>query len=215
MLNFQGSYRPKSDGYAEQSCELKRHMMTPLISYFRNARESLGVTSKQIVEATGKKNMASHWFGASQWQLPNESDYLKLQTLFTLEKHQKNALEKSHHQLVMTWHSLNRKYSELLEEHKTLRRYFAVSVSVPFTDVWTHKPVQFYPGKHPCEKPADMLLQMIHASSRSGDVVADFFMGSGSTIKAAMSSGRRALGIELEADRFNQTVREIAMLAAD
>lgn len=26
--------------------------------------------------------MASHWFGYSQWQLPNESDYLKLQELF-------------------------------------------------------------------------------------------------------------------------------------
>ncbi|EJF1946172.1 site-specific DNA-methyltransferase [Salmonella enterica] len=216
--HYQGPYRPKSDGYAEQSNELKRHVMTPLISYFRDARESLGVTSKQIAEATGKKNMASHWFGSSQWQLPNESDYLKLQTLFTriaLEKHQKNELEKPHHQLMETWHSLNRKYSELLEEYKTLRRYFAVSVLVPFTDVWTHKPVQFYPGKHPCEKPADMLLQMIHASSRPGDVVADFFMGSGSTIKAAMSSGRRALGVELETDRFNQTVEEIEALAAD
>ncbi|HBA3776912.1 TPA: site-specific DNA-methyltransferase, partial [Escherichia coli] len=57
-----------------------------------------------------------------------------------------------------------------------------------------HKPVQFYPGKHPCEKPADMLRQIINASSRLGDLVADFFMGSGSTIKAAMALGRRALG---------------------
>ncbi|KHJ18682.1 dNA methylase, partial [Escherichia coli] len=26
--------------------------------------------------------MASHWFGTSQWQLPNEADYSKLQALF-------------------------------------------------------------------------------------------------------------------------------------
>ncbi|HGD8208388.1 TPA: site-specific DNA-methyltransferase, partial [Escherichia coli] len=168
-----------------------------------------------IAEATGKKNMVSHWFGASQWQLPNEADYRKLQALFSriaAEKFQEQQLEQTHHQLVASYDSLNRKYSELLDEFKSLRRYFSVSVSVPYTDVWTHKPVQFYPGKHPCEKPADMLRQIINASSRPGDLVADFFMGSGSTIKAAMELGRRALGVELESDRFNQTVKEVSEL---
>ncbi|SQK36910.1 DNA-binding transcriptional regulator [Escherichia coli] len=68
------------------------------------------------------------------------------------------------------------------------------------------------PDKHPCEKPADMLRQIINASSRPGDLVADFFMGSGSTIKAAMALGRRALGVELESERFNQTVKEVSEL---
>ena len=73
----------------------------------------------------------------------------------------------------------------------------------------------FTGGKHPCEKPADMLRQIINASSRPGDLVADFFMGSGSTIKAAMALGRRALGVELETERFNQTIQEISMLSAN
>lgn len=210
--HYQGPYQPKDNGYAEKGCELKQHVMTPLISYFRNARDSLGITSRQIADATGKKNMASHWFGMSQWQLPNESDYLKLQALFSMiaiEKHQNNELAAPHHELVEKWHSLNKKYSELLEEYKSLRRPFSVSALVPYTDVWTHKPVQFYPGKHPCEKPADMLLQIINSSSKPGDVVADFFMGSGSTVKAAMELGRRAIGVELETERFMQTVSEI------
>ncbi|MEX5382042.1 site-specific DNA-methyltransferase [Cronobacter muytjensii] len=210
--HYQEPYKPKRDGYAEKSSELKQHIFSPLISYFRDAREALGVSSKQIAEATGKKNMASHWFGASQWQLPNEADYLKLQNLFTqiaVEKHISQELEKPHHQLVATWHTLNRKYAELLEEYENLRRPFTVTAAVPYTDVWTHKPVQFYPGKHPCEKPADMLRQIISASSRPGDIVADFFMGSGSTIKAAHALGRRAIGVELELDRFNQTVKEL------
>ncbi len=210
--HYQGPYQPKDNGYSDKCDELKRHVMTPLISYFRDARADLGVSSAQIAEATGKKNMASHWFGASQWQLPSEEDYKKLQALFTqiaIAKHQRNELKDPHHQLVAIWHSLNRKYSELLEEYKSLRRSFSVSVSVPYTDVWTHKPVQFYPGKHPCEKPADMLRQIISASSKPGQVVADFFMGSGSTIKEAMDLGRPAIGVELEPERFNQTVDEV------
>ncbi|HAL6047600.1 TPA: site-specific DNA-methyltransferase [Escherichia coli] len=216
--HYQGPYKPKSDGYAEKGSELKQHVMTPLISYFRDAREALGITSKQIADATGKKNMVSHWFSGSQWQLPNESDYRKLQSLFTqvaIEKHQNGELATPHHQLVAMWHSLNRKYSELLEEYKSLRRHFSVSVSVPYTDVWTHKPVQFYPGKHPCEKTADMLRQIINASSKPGDVVADFFMGSGSTVKIALELGRQAIGVELEKDRFSQTVGEIRALTGE
>lgn len=213
--HYQGPYQPKNDGYAAKGRELKQHVMAPLISYFRDARESLGITSKQIAEATGKKNMASHWFGTSQWQLPNEGDYNKLQALFArvaAEKHQRGELEKPHHQLVSTYSELNRQYASLLEEYKSLRRYFSVSAAVPYTDVWMHKPVQYYPGKHPCEKPADMLRQIIEASSRPGDLVADFFMGSGSTIKAAMALGRRAIGVEFETERFEQTVGEISAM---
>lgn len=216
--HYQGPFKPKSDGFAEKSNEVKQHVMAPLIAYFRDARAELGVTSRQIADATGKKNMASHWFGASQWQLPNEQDYEKLQELFTqiaIEKHRASELKAPHHQLVATWHSLNRKYLDLLEEYKSLRRHFSVTVTVPYTDVWTHKPVQFYPGKHPCEKPADMLRQIINASSRPGDVVADFFMGSGSTVKAAIELGRQAIGVELEEERFNQTVSEVRQLAGE
>lgn len=211
--HYQGPYKP--DSHARKCNELKRQVLAPLIDYFRNARSELGVTAAQIVAATGKKSMVSHWFSHSQWQLPSEADYLKLQALFTeiaIARHQSGTLATPHHQLVDTYHSLNRKYLELQEEYKSLRRYFGVSVAVPYTDVWTHKPVQFYPGKHPCEKPADMLEQIINASSRPGDVVADFFMGSGSTIKAALKLGRSATGVELEEERFRQTVSELNQL---
>lgn len=67
-------------------------------------------------------------------------------------------------------------------------------------------------AKHPCEKPADMLQQIITASSRPGDVVADFFAGSGSTLKQAALLGRSGIGVELETERFEQTVSEMRNL---
>lgn len=53
-----------------------------------------------------------------------------------------------------------------------------------------------------------MLRQIINASSRRVIWLLIFY-GIGSTIKAAMALGRRALGVELESERFNQTVKEI------
>ncbi len=56
LLNItRGPYRGKSDGYAAKERALKQHIMAPLISYFRDARAELGITAKQIAEATGKK----------------------------------------------------------------------------------------------------------------------------------------------------------------
>ncbi|MNH36982.1 Modification methylase DpnIIB [compost metagenome] len=80
---------------------------------------------------------------------------------------------------------------------------------VPYTDVWAYPPVQHYPGKHPCEKPALMMDHIIEASSRPGDLVADFFMGSGRTGKEALKLGRRFIGVEIERGRFEQTSLEM------
>lgn len=212
--HYQGPYKPKQDGYALKCTELKQNVLKPLIDYFSDARKDLGVSSKEIYAATGK-HMASHWFSASQWQLPNEQDYLKLQALFeriAKEKHKRNELSDPHHNLVAEYKTLSRQYLELSQEFKALRRQFFVTALVPYTDVWTYKPVQFYPGKHPCEKPAEMMRDIIAASSRPGDVVADFFMGSGSTIKESIKLGRRALGVELEEERFKQTQSEISVV---
>ncbi|GCW68524.1 DNA methylase [Escherichia coli] len=60
-----------------------------------------------------------------------------------------------------------------------------------------------------------MLRQIINASSKPGDVVADFFMGSGSTVKIALELGRQAIGVELKEDRFSQTVEEIRALTGE
>lgn len=209
--HYQSPYKGKSSGYLQRRRELKENTLRPLIEYFKQARDSLGITAKEIHQATGKQ-MASHWFGYSQWQLPNESDYLKLQELFNqvaVKQFSDNPLSRQHADLVSEQKLLNREYHKLSQQYQLLRRPFTVTVDVPYTDVWVYPPVQYYPGKHPCEKPSAIMEHIINSSSREGDVVADFFMGSGATIKAALKLNRRVIGVELETERFEQTKLEI------
>ena len=197
-------------GYAHKCSELKKEVFEPLINYFKQARESLGISAKEINQATGTQ-MCSHWFSASQWQLPNREQYEKLQSLFADKA---GDLSRSHEDLTTEFDALNeeyqvlsRQYDDLKAEYESLRRPFSVTSEVPYTDVWTFTPVAYYPGKHPCEKPAEMLEHILTASSRENDVVLDAFMGSGSTGKACVKLKRRFIGIEMEEGTYMSTVK--------
>jgi adenine-specific DNA-methyltransferase len=63
---------------------------------------------------------------------------------------------------------------------------------------------QVRPGDliHPHEKPIGLLAELIRHSTSPGDFIVDPFAGSGSTIRAAKSEGRSAVGIELDADNY-------------
>lgn len=203
-------------GYATKCAELKRTVFEPLINYFADARKSLGISAKEINEATGTK-MCSHWFSSSQWQLPNEEQYKKLQSLFS---ERAGELQRSHQELVTEFDALNKEYQTLCREYddlkvefERLRRPFSVTSDVPYTDVWTFAPVQYYPGKHPCEKPSELLEHVITASSREGDVVLDAFMGSGSTGKACLALNRKFIGIEMEEDTYLSTVDSFSSIS--
>ncbi|MCT2385121.1 site-specific DNA-methyltransferase [Erwinia pyrifoliae] len=205
-------------GYASKCAALKGDVFAPLTDYFITARASLGVTAKEINEATGRQ-MCSHWFSRSQWQLPNREQYESLQRLFasiakakglhsTLDNDY-SGLTENYATLQQDYGLLRKQFDELRQQYEALRRPFSVTADVPYTDVWTFRPVASYAGKHPCEKPAELMEHIITSSSRPGDTVADFFMGSGATVKAALKLGRKAIGVELEEERFHQTKAEI------
>ncbi len=61
-------------------------------------------------------------------------------------------------------------------------------------DIWEYKDPQ-YPS-YPTEKNVDLLKNIIKASSDSDSIVLDFFCGSGTTLLAANSLGRRWIGID-------------------
>ncbi|MEX9565512.1 DNA methyltransferase [Morganella morganii] len=212
--HYRGPTKGKCSEFHQRQNDLKKDVFSPLINYFRQARDALDITIKDIHQATGKQ-MSSHWFGYSQWHLPGADDYQKLQLLFQRvadECRQANLLNRDYTDLVSEQNRLRNKFYVQSEQNQLLRRHFTVSAHVPYTDVWTFPPVAFYPGKHPCEKPADMMEHIIKTSSREGDLVADFFMGSGATVKAALKHNRRVIGVEMEKARFEQTKSEILQI---
>jgi site-specific DNA-methyltransferase (adenine-specific) len=88
-------------------------------------------------------------------------------------------------------------YEDLRREYEDLRRPFNGSKDTPHSDLWTFSPVSDYPGKHPTEKPIALLEHIIKTSTRPGDMVLDFCMGNGTTLKAAQNLGRKAVGIDI------------------
>lgn len=59
-----------------------------------------------------------------------------------------------------------------------------------------HDPVPAKQKRHPVEKPTSLLRQLIESSTVPGEVILDFFGGSGSTAQAALELGRNFLTIE-------------------
>ena len=59
-----------------------------------------------------------------------------------------------------------------------------------------------YDGHHPTQKPVLLLEDLIKTFSNTGDIVVDLTMGSGSTGVAAVNTGRRFMGIEMDDKYF-------------
>ena len=55
-------------------------------------------------------------------------------------------------------------------------------------------------GKHPTQKPLDLLRRVVLASTKKGDVVLDPFTGSSTTGIASALHGRKFIGIDMEKD---------------
>ena len=64
--------------------------------------------------------------------------------------------------------------------------------------------------RHPTEKPVELLRALIEWSSLPGETVLDPFAGSGSTMVAAVLTGRRAIGIELTEEYAAMSAERLA-----
>lgn len=165
-------------------------LFEPIRQYLSGERDRAGLTTRQIAVEYQKKTgsrtvtgMAGHWFELSQWSLPTEENY--------------NWLRETFRALTGSGDFLKKEYEALKKEYEALRRPFNTTTDLPYTDVWTYSTVQPYNGKHPCEKPLQMMIDIITISSRPGDCVLDCVMGSGVSGEAAAMMGRSYIGMDI------------------
>lgn len=183
----------RESGYAAACQDLHAGVFEPLRQYLLKERDAAGFTNRDVDSCLGTSGMAGHYFGASQWALPTEEAYRRLQALFNQGREYKY---------------LRREYEDLRREYEDLRRPFNPGQQTE--DVWNFPVVRPYPGKRPCEKPSALIDCALRTSGRAGSLVLDPFMGTGSTLLAARALGQRAIGIELDEGYCEAAVASLA-----
>lgn len=186
--------------------EEKEHdaKMRPLVEYFKGelAKTTLTVADvcRLMKERTGKGPICGHYFSGHQFTIPTEEMYGHLREI--LNAHLRPEVSRVR---TRDFAALRRDYSSLKAEWEKLRGQWEALRRPHYAQPRTKSDVLRYEVVpiaarcgHPCEKPVDLLSDLIKTSTRAGDLVLDCFAGSGATGIAAKATGRRAVLIEQE-----------------
>lgn len=68
---------------------------------------------------------------------------------------------------------------------------------------------------YPTQKPEELLMKLISASTKEDSIVLDAFMGSGTTLAAALKLGRRFIGIDINKGSIDISTRRLASVLKD
>lgn len=166
-------------------------------SYFGNKlrewRTAAGMTMKELSEITKSYGRVNHGGAVANWEagrnIPSKNQYSELVK------------------------ALQPFIKEELPQYEMVIRPFHVDSKMEFTDVWNYPNVRPYKGKHPAEKPCEMLEAIISASSNPEDIVFDCFAGSGSTAISALKLGRRAISMEIDEKWITTCEKRFKVLA--
>lgn len=118
-----------------------------------------------------------------------------------------------------TFHILRRPYkanTQSVGRHSTRARKVAIDLGrgTPLTDWWDdiRTVTGWSPERtgYPTQKPLALLERVVQTTSDPGDLVADFFMGSGTTVVAAARTGRRYLGVDIDPEAVAVARRRLA-----
>ena len=94
--------------------------------------------------------------------------------------------------------------------------FLAEGEGIPL-DVWADIKGLYGPSGeivgYPTQKPIALLERIIKASSNPGDIVLDFFMGSGTTMLAAQRLGRRFIGADINLGAIQTTIKRLTLSA--
>ena len=157
----------------------------PLRLYFKAVMNFIGLNLKQINQRLGHRR-AEHTFyvESSQYGLCTEQTYAELISAFGI-----NQMEGF------------RCFADLIKVDEQFASTFNLWEGKKFkSNILKYK--KDYDGHHPTQKPVLLLEDLIKTFSNTGDFVVDLTMGSGSTGVAAVNTGRRFIGIEMDDKYF-------------
>jgi len=147
------------------------------------------------------------WLKESYRVLKNNSHiYImtNLLNLFTIQQLAERVGFKTHNLLIWEKNNANanRWYMKNCEYVLFMRKGNAKTINNPSSKT-VHKFNNIIGNKiHPTEKPVELMELYILNSSKEGETVLDPFMGSGSTILAAIKNNRIGIGIEKDEEYF-------------
>ena len=95
---------------------------------------------------------------------------------------------------------------DYLRAGKSASDYFFVDIENQAASVRTDYPTQ---------KPEELLMKLIRASTNPGDLVFDCFMGSGTTQAVAMKLGRRFIGADINLGAIQTTTKRLLSVAKE
>lgn len=158
--------------------------------FLRLKRSESGLSGHKLTEITGSFGKVNHGGAVSNWEtgrnIPSKEQYDKIcEAILSTNKVDKMPI-----------------YEDVI-------RPFEVNAFVEFTDVWNFSSVRPYKGKHPAEKPIDMLEHCILSTTFENDIVLDCFSGSGSTAIAALNLNRKSISFEIEGEWVNKIIDRI------
>ena len=191
------SYAKGESGYEKELDKAKGFIFEPIRNYLESERVRAGIKKEKINGYLGFKEtpgaMASrHYFGKSQWYLPTEIHYKKMQELFNLDSVINEFLKKD-------YEFLKKDYEELKKDYEELRRPFKAIDLNKSLAVWKYKIVNSNKkNRHICEKPYELIKHIVETSTNEDAVILDAFAGSGVVGEVCKHLNRSFTGIELD-----------------
>lgn len=161
--------------------------------YFENEIKKIGKSDKKISNDLGYQDgrTVNHWWSKSQWQFMTEENYIKLQAY--CKTNNIDAFKKEYEEL-------KKEYDEIKKEYYSTMAYFN-NTHDNMNNVWhiqrTSQEERKSTGGHATPKPLELCSRVIMSSSQEGDIVTDWFLGSGSTLIACEKLNRKCYGLEL------------------
>ncbi len=169
---------------------------SPCGTLLYEARKKAGMSMNQLTGIIGAHGAVNHGGAVSNWEAGRNTP-------------SREQWEKMREAILATGRVTD------LPAYEDAIRVFDMDKSRQFTDVWDFPSVRPYKGKHPAEKPLELLEHAIAATTREGDIVLDCFAGSGNTAAAALRLSRKAIAIEIEDDWTDRIVRRMQTLTDD